>query len=98
MEAKKINKIYAKPGECPAGEWFVRNSDAQAWHFADLTGSISVVKNGPGEEFYYEEWMLIRDVAYRIDAEGHKWTLEETDDALYEFRDDFDRFGADSPL
>mgnify|MGYP000028956816 CR=1 FL=1 len=98
MGNSKINKLYTKPGERPVGDWFVRNNDASAWHFDDLTGAISVVKNGPGEEFYYEEWELIRDRAWRIDADGHKWTLEETHNALYELRDDFDRYSAESPL
>lgn len=76
MGNSKINKLYTKPGERPVGDWFVRNNDASAWHFDDLTGAISVVKNDTkgGED---EEWALICDCAIRIDADGTNGLLKQ---------------------
>ena len=47
---------------------------------------------------YHESWDRLKEAAYRVDGEGYNWNLLETDEALYEAREDFDRFGEESPL
>ena len=95
---KTIKMLYSKPGRRAAGSWFVKTQDLSAWHIAFLENDIITVKNGPGEEFYYESWEMLKDVAYAVDKDGFNWTLMETKDALYAVREDFDRFGEESPL
>ena len=96
--AKTIRELYRKRGSRPAGSWFVTTQNLSDWHIAFLKNDIINVKNGPGEEFYYESWDSLKDAACRIDGEGYNWCLLETDEALYEAREDFDRFGEESPL
>ena len=95
--SEKLHQLFdKKKGERPAGEWFVRNHDLTEWHLTGIS-EIAIVREGTGEEFYYESWELVSDRAYRIDEDGHRWALLETDEALFEYRDDFDLFGAESP-
>lgn len=92
-----IHQLY-KRGSYPVGSWFVLNQNLSNWHIAFLKTDIINVKNGPGEEFYYESWDALKDAAFRVDQEGYNWCLLEADNTLYEVREDFDRFGEDSPL
>ena len=95
---KTIKMLYSKPGRRAAGSWFVKTQNLSDWHIAFLKNDIITVKNGPGEEFYYESWENLKDAAYGVDKDGLNWTLMETKDALYAVREDFDRFGDESPL
>ena len=95
---KTIKMLYNKPGRGPVGSWFVKTQNLGEWHIAFLENDIITAKNGPGEEFYYESWETLKDVAYAVDKDGFNWTLLETKDALYAIREDFDRFGEESPL
>ena len=96
--AKTIRELYRKSGRRPVGSWFVNTQNLTNWHILFLATDIATVKNGPGEEFYYESWERLKDAAYRVDGEEFNWNLLETDEALYEVREDFDRFGEESPL
>ena len=58
---------FGKPGSRPAGSWFVTTQNLSNWHIAFLKNDIINVKNGPGEEFYYESWDSLKDAAYRVD-------------------------------
>ena len=99
--ANTIRELYRKPGSRPAGSWFVSTQKLSAWHIGFLINDLITVADGldqDDEKAYHESWDRLKEVAYRVDGEGYNWNLLETDEVLYEAREDFDRFGEESPL